>query len=57
MKIRTNPPSFKTVMISLSLFATGLFGAEVLPLLEDFGLWLIIAGYLTLLAGSIFKGI
>jgi hypothetical protein len=57
-KIHTTPPGSTTVIISLIVFILGIIGALVfVPVLSPLSFWLLLAGYLLLLAGVLMKGL
>ena len=58
LKIHTTPPGSTTVIVSLIVFILGIIGAlAFVPILSPLSFWLLIAGYLLLLAGVLMKGL
>jgi hypothetical protein len=56
ISIETTPPGSTTVIISLIVFILGIIGAVVfISILSPLSFWLLIAGYLLLLAGVLMK--
>ena len=53
--LRTQAPKKTTVIISLVLVALAFFGSKFSYLLADYSYWLILAGYILLLAGVYMK--
>ena len=58
IKIHTTPPGSTTVIVSLIVFILGIIGyVTIIPVLSPLSFWLLIAGYLLLLAGVLMKGL
>ena len=58
IKIHTTPPGSTTVIVSLIVFILGIIGyVTIIPVLTPLYVWLLIAGYLLLLAGVLMKGL
>jgi hypothetical protein len=58
IKIHTTPPGSTTTIISIIVFILGILGAVVfIPILSPLFFWLLVAGYLLLLAGVLMKGL
>jgi len=57
MKIRFNPPTSKTVGFSVLLFAGAVLSTFVLTAFANYSVYLFMAAFLVLLAGTLWRGL
>ena len=55
--MRANAPKSITLFIAIILAVLGIVGAYFVPALAGASFWLLLAGFVVLLAGNLFKGL